>query len=127
MRKFWRHSGKILIFIGILHTVVFAFALSNVLKEMVMSGLFNSIGVEAAFAARGLAWYGGLWFGVMMILFGCFAFSWVKTTAQPLPRYIGWGFAALGLLGAILQPVSGAILVLLWGLLVVFARPVNNS
>ena len=122
IRKFWRYTGYTLAGLGILHTVVFAIACFDALKEILKSGLFDSIGSDAA---RGLAWYGGLWFGITMILFGCFAQSWIKTTKQPLPCYIGWVLAALGLLGAVLQPVSGAILVLLLGLAVVFLRPAH--
>ena len=127
MRKFWRHAGKVLIALGILHTVVFAIILSEVLLEILMSGLFNSIGANPEDAARALAWYGGLWFGVMLLLFGCFAQSWITATSRPLPRYIGWVFAALGLLGTVLEPASGAPLVLLWCLLVVFARPEDEN
>jgi len=127
MRKFWRHSGKILICLGILHTAVFAIILSKVIVDILKSGLFNSITPDPAYTARGLAWYGGLWFGGMMILLGCLAHSWIKATKRPLPRYIGWVLAALGLVGAVLEPVSGAPLVLLLGLLVVFARPEDNG
>ena len=122
IRKIWRYTGYTLAGLGILHTVVFAIACFDALKEILKSGLYDSIGSDAA---RGLAWYGGLWFGITMILFGCFAQSWIKTTKQPFPRYIGWVLAALGLLGAVLQPVSGAILVLLLGLAVVFLRPAH--
>ena len=123
MRKFWRHTGKVLIALGILHTVVFTIVLLEVLIEMLKSGLFNSIGADPAYAARGLAWYGGLWFGVTLILFGCLGHSWIKATARPLPRYVGWVLAATGLLGTILEPVSGAPLVLLLGLIIALTRP----
>ena len=122
MRKFWRHTGKVLIGLGILHTVVFAVILSEVLLDMLLSGLFNSIGADPAHAVRGLAWYGGLWFGVNLILFGCLSHSWIKATARPLPRYIGWVLAATGLLGTILEPASGAPLVLILGLIIAFTR-----
>ena len=125
MRRFWRHTGKVLIGLGILHTIVFAIILSEVLTEMLLSGLFDSIGADPAHAARGLAWYGGLWFGVNLILFGCLAQSWIKATARPLPRYVGWVLAATGLLGAILEPASGAPLVLLLGLIIALTRPEN--
>jgi len=126
MRKFWRHTGQVLIGLGILHTVVFAVILSEVLVDILKSGVFNSIGADPVYTARGLAWYGGLWFGGMMILFGCLAHSWIKATGRPLPRYVGWVLAALGLVGAVLEPISGAPLVLLLGLLIVFARPKDD-
>lgn len=120
MKKLWRFTGWGLIFLGALHTVVFVGTGIETYAEILNAGVVDALGLSTA---RMLAWYGGLWFGVMMMLFGVFAQSWIKTTKKALPRYIGWTFAALGLLGIILQPVSGAPLVLLWSMIIVFARP----
>ena len=120
MKKLWRYTGWALVFLGALHTICFVGMSTEALAEMFALGLFNSIGFDTG---RALAWYGGLWFGVMMILFGFFAQSWIKATARALPRYIGWTLAAVALLGTVLQPASGAPLVLLLGLFVVFVRP----
>ena len=119
----WRYSGWGLAFLGMLHTVFFVSFGWESIQEMFSAGLLNSLGMDTG---RLLSWYGGLWFGVMMALFGLFAQSWIKATAKPLPRYIGWSFAALGLLGTILQPASGAPLVCLLGVTIVFARPADT-
>jgi predicted benzoate:H+ symporter BenE len=124
MKKYWRHTGHVLTGLGILHTVVFVIFGAETIAGIFTAGFFNSIGDNAM---RGLTWYGGVWLGVTMILFGFFAQSFIKSTAQPLPRYVGWTLAALGLVGAALHPLSGAILVLLLGLSVVFVRPKENN
>ena len=93
---------------------------------MIKSGLFNSISADPSYSARGLAWYGGLWFGGTMILLGCLAHSWIKATGRPLPRYVGCTLAVLGLVGAVIEPVSGAILVLLLGLIITFTRSADS-
>jgi len=124
MKKVWRYTGWALAFLGMLHTVVFVSFRLESFKEMFALGLFNSLGMDTG---RFLAWYGGLWFGAMMMLFGLFAQSWIKATAKPLPRYVGWSFAAIGLLGTLLHPASGAPLVGLLGFLIVFVRPTEAS
>jgi hypothetical protein len=124
MKKLWRFTGWALAFLGVLHTVVFVSFGLEAFMEMFAVGLLNSLGMDTG---RLLAWYGGLWFGAMMVLFGLFAQSWIKATAKPLPCYIGWSLAAIGLLGTTLQPGSGAPLVCLLGLIIVFVRPADAS
>ena len=124
MKKLWRYMGWALVFLGILHTVVFASLGLEAIREIFAAGLVNSLGLDTA---RLLAWYGGLWFGAMMILLGFFAQSWIKATKRALPRYVGWTLAAIGLIGTVLQPGSGAPLVFLLGLIMVFMRPANQD
>ena len=120
MKNIWRYTGYILAGLGALHTVVFAVLCAEGFVEILSAGFFDSIGFNSG---RALTWYGGVWLGVIMILFGCFAQSWIRATARPLPCYLGWTLAAIGLIGTILQPASGASLVCLLGLLIVFVRP----
>jgi len=120
MKNLWRYTSYMLIFLGILHTIFFTVSFSDVLVDILRAGLFNSIGFDTA---RIAAWYGGLWLGIALIVLGCFAQSWIRVTAQPLPRYLGWFLAATGLVGTVLQPASGASLVCLLGIIIIFARP----
>jgi len=120
MKKLWRYYGWALVFLGVLHTISFVIMGRDAIADMFALGLFNSIGFDFG---RALAWYGGLWFGAIMILLGFFSQSWIKATNRALPRYIGWTLAIVALLGTVLQPGSGAPLVLLLGLFMVFVRP----
>jgi hypothetical protein len=81
---------------------------------IVRDGVAGSIGRDPA---RLVAWYGGVFLGVVLVLLGLALVSLVRATGRPAPRYLGWALAVLGACGTVAQPVSGAPLVAGVGLL----------
>ncbi len=113
-RTWWRHTGNLLVAAGMLHIVVFVAASLDGATDIVKAGLINTIGTHED---RAVFWYGGIMAGVALVLLGLLAKSWIRVAARPLPRYFGWVLVVLGLCTAVLDPLSGGVLVLAIGIL----------
>jgi hypothetical protein len=114
VRNLWRHVGAILAATGVLHLVVFAALGRGPAADIARAGVVNSIG---GLHDRGLFWYGGMMAGVALVLVGLLLTSWVRATGRPVPRYVGWTLVVLGVCTAVLDPLSGGVLVVAVGLI----------
>jgi len=114
MTRLWRWTGYIMIAIGVLHTTIFLAAGHSEVAAMVRDGLVSTVGTDRS---RMAVWYGGALLGVCMVLIGVAVQSLIRQTGRPAPVGLGWALAAVGAVGALLDPVSGAWLVLACGLL----------
>jgi len=116
----WRHTGVILVGIGVFHILLFTILGYVPTLEILRAGVFNAIGDDFG---RGMLWYGGWFAGGLMILLGLLAHSWVRATARPLPRYFGIFMVVMGAILILLQPASGGILILLVGVIALTGHP----
>jgi hypothetical protein len=112
-RSLWHHVGALVTATGMLHLVVFAILGREAAADIARDGMVNGVGESDD---RALFWYGGILAGVVMILAGLLMTSWVRATSRPVPRYVGWVLVGLGVVTAILQPLSGGVLVVVVGL-----------
>ncbi|MCL2090677.1 MAG: DUF6463 family protein [Micrococcales bacterium] len=112
-RSLWRHVGALFTATGLLHVVVFTFVGRETGADIVRAGMVNAIG---SYENRALFWYGGMLAGAAMVLVGLLMTSWVRATGRPVPRYVGWTLVGLGVVTAVLQPLSGGVLVIAVGL-----------
>jgi hypothetical protein len=105
--------------LGALHLAVWGYLTRGEIAGIVRDGVAGAIGLDSA---RMLAWYGGVFLGVVLVLLGLLLVSFVHAAGRPAPGYVGWALVALGVCGAVMQPVSGAPLVAGVGL-VIALRP----
>ncbi|MCL2468102.1 MAG: DUF6463 family protein [Micrococcales bacterium] len=113
MTRLWRWTGNIMVGIGALHTVVFLVVGRSQVVGMVRDGMVASIGGDEI---RLVVWYGGAFLGICMVLLGVAVQHLIGETGRPAPASIGWALVAVGVVGAVVDPVSGAWLVLVCGL-----------
>ena len=113
MTRLWRWTGTIMVVIGVLHTTIFLIFGRSIAAAMVRGGLIGTVGTDRS---RMAVWYGGVLLGACMVIVGVAVRSLIRQTGRP-PVGIGWALAAVGAAGGLLDPVSGAWLVLVCGLI----------
>jgi hypothetical protein len=118
----WRRSGWLLVGLGALHLAVFGVVGHQAVAAIMRAGLVASLsGANGPVAERQLFWYGGVFTGVGLVALGLAVQHIVKTTGRPAPRYLGWCLTGLGALGCLVDPASGAWLVVAFGLVMALA------
>jgi hypothetical protein len=118
MKRLWRYSGTLLMLTGGLHILVFGALGYQEFMEILSGGFINTVGGDFG---RSLFWYGGVWLGVTMILFGAALQYYIKQTGTPPPRFLGYGMLAMGLVGGVVGPASGSWLIVLQGVIIIMA------
>lgn len=87
---------------GVLHTLVGLFFISEVLVDMVRAGIFNSVSGDMTREAA-------FWFficGFFLFLYGQLAYGMTKQ-GQMLPTSFGWGLLLVCITGVVMMPASG--------------------
>jgi len=101
--KIAKYSGLLLIYTGILHTLVGLFLGKNVFWDMIKSGLVNS--VDSQYDRRF-----GFWFlicGFLIIFLGQMVNQYIKRTRKPAPASLGYSLLIMAIIGCIMVPLSG--------------------
>ncbi|WP_028671101.1 DUF6463 family protein [Saccharospirillum impatiens] len=121
--KLYKHSGWLLIAIGVLHNTIGVLMGWSILAGIVADGGWNSIETAGLidFSRSAILWF--LVTGFFWMLLGGLMQAWLRVTTEALPKTLGWGLTAAGGIVAFLLPVSGAWLFILLGLLVVYGSP----
>ena len=101
-------SGALLVGIGALHTVFGASVYRRSLAGIWRAGFFNAVAAETS--RKHAFWF--IFSGLLLIVLGQLCFWVERSLGRPLPPFVGWELLALGLLGAMLMPVSGFWLVI---------------
>jgi hypothetical protein len=117
IRTWWKYSGILLIITSILHTLVALAAGGNAFVEMFRAGASNSAEGESA---RTLFWF--LVVGIACFFLGHTLHYYIKRTAQPAPKFLGYYMLGLGIIGTVFAPVSGFFLFIIQGLIIVVAK-----
>ena len=122
--KLYGLSGWLLVGIGTVHIALGVVMGWPSLVEIVQAGVWNSIQPkgELMFSRSTILWF--FLVGCFWWLLGGLMQAWLQTLSAPLPRWLGWGFVAAGLMVGILLPISGAWLFIPLGLLVVYGAPI---
>ena len=114
-----RMSGPLLVATGVLDILYVLVSYSRQFAAIFQEGLVDAVEVIPAQLDRETAFW-HLMFGATFVVLGGLV-CWTQSRTGTLPAFLGWSLLALGLLGAILVPVSGFWLVLLLALLVLVA------
>lgn len=105
-----RLAGPLLMATGVLdllYVLVFHF---RQLAAIAGDGFFGAVELDPSQLDREVAFW-HLTFGAMIVILGGLV-HWAQSRTGTLPAFLGWSLLALGLLGAVLVPVSGFWLVL---------------
>jgi hypothetical protein len=118
--KLYNQSGWLLIAIAVLHSTIGLLMGWGILAGIVADGGWNSIETAGSidYSRSAIVWF--LVTGFFWMLLGGLMQAWLHVTTEALPKTLGWGLTAAGVIVAFLLPVSGAWLFILLGLLVVY-------
>lgn len=117
---YWsKYSGIYLMVMGVIHSFV-GFTMGwYVLEGMHQAGWWNTIespeGIN--FERSAILWF--LLFGFFGMLLGYLMHQWLRVHQQRLPSVLGYGFIAMGIMIAIVVPVSGAWMFIPLGLVII--------
>ncbi|MCI3918872.1 DUF6463 family protein [Paenibacillus sp. TRM 82003] len=104
-----RQVGLLLALTGLLHSVIGLILFWDALLPIVTEGLWNTM-KEGDWERLNAFWF--MMFGFLLILIG-YMVSWVlKQTQLRPPAAVGWSILAIGIIGAVIMPISGFWLVL---------------
>ena len=121
--KWWKYSGIFLIATGILHSVAGIIFMGNDLWAILKDGLLNAVGEDIN---RSLAF----WFffgGVIIIFLGQVLHHYIKKEQKPAPKFVGYWFLGLSVIGCMIAPASGFWLFIPQALIILFAKPSNSK
>ncbi len=103
-----RWIGPSLIGIGVFHTILGGMLFAEPWQAIVLSGVWNSLGIDPLRHAA-------FWFmvdGIWVILLGLVV-DWLEVrTVGELPKCLGWGLLVLAIGGIVILPISGVWLLL---------------
>ena len=102
-----RWVGRWLMGIAAIHTAFAVAVFGEVLASIVKRGVFNTVGADPMTGA--VVWF--VLFGAMLFVCGLAVAELEASSPNPLPRSIGWGLLAMGVVGITLMPASGFWLV----------------
>ncbi|WP_309118115.1 DUF6463 family protein [Paenibacillus sp.] len=104
-----RQVGLLLALTGLLHSVVGLILYGDALLPIATEGLWNTM-QEGDWERLNAFWF--MMFGFLLMLIG-YIVSWVlKQTQLRPPTVVGWSILAIGIVGAVIMPISGFWLVL---------------
>jgi len=121
-----KHSGYFLVATGIIHNLIGLVLGWNVLVEMHQYGWFASTVVEGEmlFNREAIIWF--ILSGTFWIVFGLTLQKSITQGFVP-PVSLGWSFVVIGIVVAIIMPVSGAYLFIVQGGLLVHGCSQHKS
>lgn len=108
-----RMAGWLLMAIGLAHVALFLWLGRGPILGVVQAGFFRALFPHH----DRLEIFWSLCFGVVAFFLGQLI-SWSEAKGVRTPAVLGWELLALGLLGAVLMPVSGWWLVIVIGALI---------
>ena len=108
MKNAWKITGWYVFILGIIHVLSGIFMLQEGLREILSIGLFS--GAVVSMAASAAFWFE--FFGLFFIYFGWQWKEQINRYNQPLSKFSAWGMTVLTLVGFIIVPVSGFILMI---------------
>jgi len=114
----WKYSGIILLATGILHTIVAVLFERESLWAILREGLFDTVGDDLT---RGRAfWF--LFCGITFIFLGQVLHHYIKKEQKPAPLFLGYYMLVLSVVGCIIIPASGFLLILPQALIIILAK-----
>ena len=121
-----KYSGYYLIATGILHSVIGLILGWETLLAMHQDNWLAStmIGDQILFDREAISWF--LLSGFFWILFGLMLQKALDEGFIP-PVSLAWGFVLIGILVAIIMPISGAYLFIVQGVILLLGRKKANS
>ena len=121
-----KYSGYYLIATGILHSVIGLILGWETLLAMHQDNWLAStmIGDQILFDREAISWF--LLSGFFWILFGLMLQKALDDGFIP-PVSLAWGFVLIGILVAIIMPISGAYLFIVQGIILLLGRKKANS
>lgn len=121
-----KYSGYYLIATGILHSVIGLILGWETLLAMHQDNWLAStmIGDQILFDREAISWF--LLSGIFWILFGLMLQKALDEGFIP-PVSLAWGFVLIGILVAIIMPISGAYLFIVQGIILLLGRKKANS
>lgn len=121
-----KYSGYYLIATGILHSVIGLILGWETLLAMHQDNWLAStmIGDQILFDREAISWF--LLSGFFWILFGLMLQKALDEGFIP-PVSLAWGFVLIGILVAIIMPISGAYLFIVQGIILLLGRKKANS
>ncbi len=96
--------GKVLFFIGILHTTAGVSIYKAVLGTILSEKLFNTITTIEGYDRQAAFWF--LYAGFMLMVLGVLI-NWFENNKQNVPRFVEWSLAIITITGIIMMPGSG--------------------
>ena len=117
-----KYSGYYLVVTGVLHTLIGLMMGWSILVAMHQDGwLFSTlVNNQLAFDREAISWF--LLCGFFWILFGLMLQKAMNDGFSP-PRSLAIGFILIGIVVAIIMPISGAYLFILQGLILLGHKP----
>jgi len=94
--------GKIIIILGIIHSIFGFIFFRNIFPELVREMLFNSIKYQLD--RQTAFWF--IYFGFATLIIGGLI-DWIEHKNLELPSFLKWSFLAITLLGCFIMPISG--------------------
>jgi hypothetical protein len=118
--KYW--IGKWIIAVSIIHTIFAFVVFSEVILQILLDGVFNSVGADSLRGA--VVWF--LLFGFVLFAFGLATNIIEEMSNGDVPVSIGFSLLFVILLGVILMPISGFWLALPPALTIIYKRYKNH-
>lgn len=120
--KIAKYSGYYLVVTGVLHTIIGLMMGWSILVAMHQDGWFFStlVNNQLAFDREAISWF--LLCGLFWMLFGLMLQKAMNDGFSP-PRSLAIGFILIGIVVAIIMPISGAYLFILQGLILLGHKP----
>jgi len=114
--KLMKYSGYYLVFTGVIHNLIGLAIGWQSLLSMHQDNWFASTFVngQIIFQREAIVWF--LLTGFFWILFGLMLQKALKEGFTP-PLSLAWGFIAIGIVIAVIMPVSGAYLFIIQGII----------
>ena len=103
MRNFWKITGWYLFAVGIIHNVVGAFIMSEILLDILTTGLKGHIHTNTEYVAI----YWMLFVGFFFIYIGLHWQEQIRRYKEPLSKFTAWGLTVITVVELIIEPISG--------------------
>ena len=117
-----RWIGRWLIAVSAIHTLFAIIVFNDVLRNIVLDGMFDTVGDDPLKGA--VVWF--LLFGFVLFICGIAIDEIEKKSTSAIPLSIGWSIVALSALGVILMPASGFWLMFPPAVAILINKPVTK-
>jgi hypothetical protein len=113
--------GNFIMVIGVLHLITGFVENWNVAIEIFRSGIINTVDETP----ERLVFF---WFeisGLFVLLAGSFLQHYLNENKKPIPKRYGYYLLSIGIIGCVLEPVSGFYVFILIALIIIFSGNKN--